>query len=84
MVKLRLKQYGGKQQATYRIVAIDARSRGQGRAIQEVGSYDPIKDQTQLNMPTIVYFIERGAQPTETVKDILQKAEIFAQLRAKS
>nr|YP_009559684.1 ribosomal protein S16 [Lycopodium clavatum]YP_011003785.1 ribosomal protein S16 [Lycopodium japonicum]AZU95736.1 ribosomal protein S16 [Lycopodium clavatum]WPS66356.1 ribosomal protein S16 [Lycopodium japonicum] len=84
MVKLRLKQYGRKQRATYRIIAIDARSRREGRALREVGFYNPRKDQTQLNVPAIVYYLERGAQPTETVKDILEKAEIFAQLKAKS
>nr|YP_009559596.1 ribosomal protein S16 [Diphasiastrum digitatum]AZU95393.1 ribosomal protein S16 [Diphasiastrum digitatum] len=84
MVKLRLKRYGRKQRATYRIIAIDARSRREGRALREVGFYNPRKDQTQLNVPAIVYYLERGAQPTETVKDILEKAEIFAQLKAKS
>nr|YP_009555451.1 ribosomal protein S16 [Dendrolycopodium obscurum]AZU95305.1 ribosomal protein S16 [Dendrolycopodium obscurum] len=84
MVKLRLKRYGRKQRATYRIIAIDARSRREGKALREVGFYNPRKDQTQLNVPAIVYYLERGAQPTETVKDILEKAEIFAQLKAKS
>nr|YP_010736952.1 ribosomal protein S16 [Commelina benghalensis]WEP24945.1 ribosomal protein S16 [Commelina benghalensis] len=61
----------------YRIVAIDARSRREGRDLQKVGFYDPIKNQTYLNLPAILYFLERGAQPTGTVYDILKKAEIF-------
>nr|AZA05221.1 ribosomal protein S16 [Crithopsis delileana] len=76
MVKLRLKRCGRKQRA-YRIVAIDVRSRREGRDLQKVGFYDPIKNQTCLNVPAIVYFLEKGAQPTRTVYDILRKAEFF-------
>nr|YP_007474680.1 ribosomal protein S16 [Cycas revoluta]AEX99229.1 ribosomal protein S16 [Cycas revoluta] len=77
MVKLRLKRCGRKQLATYRIVAINVESRREGKALQEVGFYDPMKDQTYLNVPAILHFLEKGAQPTETVHDILEKAGIF-------
>nr|YP_009434763.1 ribosomal protein S16 [Lobelia galpinii]ATG24670.1 ribosomal protein S16 [Lobelia galpinii] len=80
MVKLRLKRCGRKQRATYRIVAIDVRSRREGRDLRKVGFYDPIKKQTDLNVPAILYFLERGAQPTETVRDILKKSEVFKEL----
>lgn len=44
--------------------------------------YDPIKNQSYLNLnaPTILYFLERGAQPTATVRDILKKSEVFKEL----
>nr|YP_010015675.1 ribosomal protein S16 [Rhipsalis baccifera]QOI72659.1 ribosomal protein S16 [Rhipsalis baccifera] len=77
MVKLRLKRCGRKQRAVYRIVAIDVRSRREGRDLRKVGVYDPIKNQTYLNVPAILYFLEKGAQPTETVYDILKRAEVF-------
>nr|AGE93438.1 ribosomal protein S16 [Xiphidium caeruleum] len=77
MVKLRLKRCGRKQRPVYRIVAIDVRSRREGRDLQKVGFYDPIKNQTYLNVPLILYFLEKGAQPTGTVYDILRKAEFF-------
>lgn len=80
MVKLRLKRCGRKQRATYRIVAIDVRSRRDGRDLRKVGFYDPIKKQTDLNVPAILYFLERGAQPTETVRDILKQSEVFNKL----
>lgn len=80
MVKLRLKRCGRKQRATYRIVAIDVRSRREGRDLRKVGFYDPIKNQTYLNVPAILYFLERGAQPTETVRDILKQSEVFNKL----
>nr|YP_009576749.1 ribosomal protein S16 [Calathodes oxycarpa]YP_010995535.1 ribosomal protein S16 [Trollius lilacinus]QBK48654.1 ribosomal protein S16 [Calathodes oxycarpa]WOZ19077.1 ribosomal protein S16 [Trollius lilacinus] len=81
MVKLRLKRCGRKQRAIYRIVAIDVRSRREGRDLRKVGFYDPIKNQTYSNVPAILYFLEKGAQPTGTVHDISKKAEIFKELR---
>nr|YP_009316295.1 ribosomal protein S16 [Castilleja paramensis]ANJ04255.1 ribosomal protein S16 [Castilleja paramensis] len=80
MVKLRLKRCGRKQRAIYRIVAIDGRSRREGKDLQKVGFYDPMKNQTYLNVPLILYFLERGAQPTGTVQNLLKKAEIFKEL----
>nr|WRO39121.1 ribosomal protein S16 [Sambucus mexicana] len=77
MVKLRLKRCGRKQRAVYRIVAIDVRSRREGRDLRKVGFYDPIKNETYLNVPAILYFLKKGAQPTGTVQDILKKAEVF-------
>nr|YP_009486362.1 ribosomal protein S16 [Barklya syringifolia]AWB12585.1 ribosomal protein S16 [Barklya syringifolia] len=80
MVKLRLKRFGRKQRAVYRIVAIDVRSRREGRDLRKVGFYDPIKNQTYLNVPIILSFLEKGAQPTGTVQDILKKANVFMEL----
>nr|YP_010290842.1 ribosomal protein S16 [Gahnia tristis]ULQ65999.1 ribosomal protein S16 [Gahnia tristis] len=77
MVKLRLKRCGKKQRAIYRIVAIDVRSRREGRDLGKVGFYDPINKKTYLNVPAVLYFLEKGAQPTKTVHDILRKAEFF-------
>uniref|UniRef100_A0AAU6PC73 Small ribosomal subunit protein bS16c n=1 Tax=Eleocharis ussuriensis TaxID=3134080 RepID=A0AAU6PC73_9POAL len=73
MIKLRLRRCGKKQRAIYRIVAIDARSRREGRDLGKVGFYDPIKKKTYLNVPAILFFLEKGAQPTKTVRDILKR-----------
>nr|YP_010704806.1 ribosomal protein S16 [Corydalis anthriscifolia]UZG91906.1 ribosomal protein S16 [Corydalis anthriscifolia] len=73
MVKLRFKRCGRKQRAIYRIVAIDVRSRREGRDLGKVGFYDPKKNQTYSNVPSILYFLERGAQPTEIVHNISKK-----------
>nr|YP_010920623.1 ribosomal protein S16 [Philotheca pungens]WAJ53653.1 ribosomal protein S16 [Philotheca pungens] len=80
MVKLRLKRCGRKQRAIYRIVAIDGRSRREGKDLQKVGFYDPINNQTHLNVPAILYFLDKGAQPTGTVHDISKKAGVFTEL----
>uniref|UniRef100_A0AAU7EP14 Small ribosomal subunit protein bS16c n=1 Tax=Elsholtzia pygmaea TaxID=2891192 RepID=A0AAU7EP14_9LAMI len=77
MVKLRLKRCGRKQRAVYRIVAIDVRSRREGKDLRKVGFFDPMKNQTYLNIPVILYFLEKGAQPTVTVQNLLKKAEVF-------
>nr|WOV67063.1 ribosomal protein S16 [Didymocarpus yuenlingensis] len=80
MVKLRLKRCGRKQRAVYRIVAIDVRSRREGKDLRKVGFYDPMKNQTYLNVPAILYFLERGAQPTGIVQNLLKKAEVFKEI----
>nr|YP_010014205.1 ribosomal protein S16 [Thulinella chrysantha]QOI12712.1 ribosomal protein S16 [Thulinella chrysantha] len=77
MVKLRLKRCGRK--AVYRIVAIDVRSRREGRDLRKVGFYDPITNQTYLNLPAILDFLKKGAQPTGTVHDISKKAGVFTE-----
>nr|UFK63112.1 ribosomal protein S16 [Osmunda mildei] len=84
MVKLRLKRYGRKQRTTYRIIAIDVQSRREGRAFKEVGFYNPRKEQTQSDIPAIVYLPERGARTTETVHDILRRAKVFEQIEINS
>nr|YP_009690991.1 ribosomal protein S16 [Saccoloma inaequale]QEG57771.1 ribosomal protein S16 [Saccoloma inaequale] len=75
MVKLRLKRHGRKQR-TYRIVAIDVQSRREGKAIKEVGFYNPRKEQTQLDGFAIRSLLEEGAQITRTVRDILKRAKV--------
>nr|QGT34338.1 ribosomal protein S16 [Utricularia amethystina]QGT34425.1 ribosomal protein S16 [Utricularia amethystina] len=80
MLKLRLKRCGRKQRAVYRIVAIDVRSRREGRDLRKVGFYYPMKNQIYLNVPLILYFLEKGAQPTGTVQNLLTKAEVFKEL----
>jgi len=80
MVKLRLKRYGRKQKPTYRIIAIDVKCRREGRALYEVGFYNPHKNQTQLNVLKIISLLQKGAQPTETVNHILNKAGVLKQI----
>nr|YP_009427368.1 ribosomal protein S16 [Rhachidosorus consimilis]ASU96074.1 ribosomal protein S16 [Rhachidosorus consimilis] len=76
MVKPRLKRHGKKQRVTYRIIAIDTQSRREGEAIKEVGSYNPRKEQTQLDLFAVVALLKEGAQPTDTVRDILKRAKV--------
>nr|YP_009425439.1 ribosomal protein S16 [Austroblechnum melanocaulon]ASU94146.1 ribosomal protein S16 [Austroblechnum melanocaulon] len=80
MVKPRLKRHGKKQRVTYRIIAIDTRSRREGEAIKEVGFYNPRENQTQLDLFAIIAFLKEGAQSTKTVRDILKRAKVPEQV----
>ncbi|NCO74779.1 MAG: 30S ribosomal protein S16 [Cyanobacteria bacterium] len=82
MVKLRLKRLGKKREVSYRIVAMNSRDRRDGRALEELGFYNPRTDETKLNVPAIVTRLKQGAQPTETVRSILAKAKVFEQVNA--
>ncbi|MBL1178596.1 30S ribosomal protein S16 [Pantanalinema sp. GBBB05] len=82
MIKLRLKRLGKKREASYRIVAMNSRDRRDGRPLEELGFYNPRKDEVRLDVPAIVKRLKEGAQPTETVRSILQKASVFEQLNA--
>ena len=81
MIKLRLKRYGKKREVSYRIVAANSKSRRDGRPIEELGFYNPRTNETRLNVPAIVKRLQEGAQPTDTVRDILRKANVLEQSR---
>ena len=82
MVKLRLKRFGKKREASYRIVAVHATSRRDGRPLEELGFYNPRTNETRLDVEGIVKRLKQGAQPTETVRSILRKANVFEQVNA--
>ena len=82
MIKLRLKRFGKKREVSYRIVAMHSTSRRDGRPLQELGFYNPRTDETRLDVPAIVQRLKEGAQPTDTVRAILTKAQVFEQLKA--
>ena len=79
-VKLRLKRMGAKQKPFYRIVAADSRFPRDGRFIETVGTYDPIKgaDKVTLDEEKIMNWLNNGAVPTDTVRNILSSAGIMA------
>ncbi|MGK7917537.1 MAG: 30S ribosomal protein S16 [Prochloraceae cyanobacterium] len=82
MIKIRLKRYGKKREVSYRIVAINSQSRRDGRPLEELGFYNPRTDETRLNVPAIIQRLKQGAQPTDTVRNILKKARVFEQVNA--
>nr|QBC71828.1 ribosomal protein S16 [Drosera indica] len=85
MIRFRLKRYGRKQRATYRIVAMDVRSRRDGRELANLGFYDPIRNKISLNKTLIRYFfIKKGAQLTKTVSNLLKKAGLLMTRRNKT
>ncbi len=76
-VKLRLMRMGKKKQPTYRVVAADARSPRDGRFIEILGTYDPRQDPSvvRLDAGRAREWIRNGAQPTDTVRRLLEIAE---------
>ena len=79
MVKLRLKRMGSKQKPFYRIVAADARSPRDGRFIETVGTYNPLKNPTEIKVDEekALTWLNNGAQPTDTVRSILTESGIM-------
>jgi len=82
MIKLRLKRYGKKREVSYRIVAMKSTSRRDGRPLEELGFFNPRTNETKLNVPAIIKRLQDGAQPTETVRSILRKANVLEQVHA--
>lgn len=78
MVKLRLIPTGKSVQPSFRVVAIDARAKLNGRYIDILGIYDPIKKVVKINEELTLKFLLTGAQPTETVRSLLSKQGIMA------
>ena len=81
MIKLRLKRYGKKRETSYRIVAMNSSSRRDGRPLEELGFYNHRTDETRLDVPAITRRLQQGAQPTDTVRDILRKANVLESSR---
>lgn len=73
-VKIRLARFGKTNQPLYRVVAIDEHKQRNGRAIETLGTYDPHKSNGKLTIKKdrVDYWISVGAQPTDTVKNLLK------------
>ena len=82
-VKLRLKRMGAKKRPFYRIVAADSRSPRDGRFIEIVGTYNPILKENNITLDEekITKWINNGAQPTDTVRNILSKNGIWSKIK---
>ena len=78
MVKIRLTRTGRKLDPSYRIVVADSRSPRDGKAIDEIGTYDPTKNPTEYNVDVEAAkkWLNNGAQPTETVARIFKHVGI--------
>lgn len=78
-VKIRLRRMGAKKAPFYRIVVADSRYPRDGRFIEEIGTYDPTKNPSVINVDVekANKWIANGAQPTDTVKDILKKSGVI-------
>ena len=76
-VKIRLRRMGSKKAPFYRVVVADSRYPRDGRFIEEIGTYNPLVDpaEVKIDIERANYWIKNGAQPTDTVKALLKKAQ---------
>ncbi len=78
--KIRLRRMGAKKAPFYRVIVADARSPRDGRFIEEIGYYNPISEPTEvkINEEQALKWLNNGAEPSETVKQLLKKTGIWA------
>jgi small subunit ribosomal protein S16 len=78
-VRLRLRRIGRKKLPIYKVVAADVRSPRDGRFIESVGQYEPLRTSNivQFKEDRVIYWLKNGAQPTNTVKNLLQKEGLW-------
>ncbi|HIE51397.1 MAG TPA: 30S ribosomal protein S16 [Armatimonadetes bacterium] len=86
MVKIRLRRTGARNQPSYRLVVADARAPRDGRFIETIGHYNPRRDPPEIVVKEerALYWLQHGAQPTDTARSLLRQAGImekFAALR---
>ena len=76
MVKIRLQRVGKKKAPFYHVVVADSRSPRDGKIIEQVGTFDPMTDPATIKIDTdkVATWIKNGAQPTDTVKALIEKA----------
>ena len=81
MVKIRLRRMGKKKAPFYRIVVADSRYPRDGRFIEEIGYYDPMKEPVDIKVDAdkAKDWLAKGAQPTETVKSLLKKSGVIGE-----
>jgi small subunit ribosomal protein S16 len=77
MIKLRLKRFGKKREASFRLVAVNSTSRRDGRPLEELGFYNPRTKETRLDTEAIRARLEQGAQPTDTVLTLLERGGLL-------
>ena len=79
-VRIRLARHGAKKKPFYRIVAADGESPRDGKFLEKLGTYNPLKDPAEvtLNQDRIKYWIDKGAIPSDTVRSLFKKEGIFA------
>ena len=86
MVKIRLRRMGAKKAPFYRVVVADSRYPRDGRFIEELGTYDPMKDpaEIKINEESAVKWLRNGALPSDTARALLKKAGVWAKFSEKA
>lgn len=79
MVKIRLKRMGAHKRPFYRVVVADSRTPRDGRFIEELGYYDPMKDPVVINIDSekANKWLSQGAKPTDAVRDLMKRSGVI-------
>ncbi len=83
MLKIRLMRIGKKKKPFYRVVVAPSQAPRSGRFVEVVGHYNPLTDPAQVhfNEERVLYWLRTGAQPTDTVQLLLERAGIWQQFQ---
>lgn len=83
-VKIRLQRVGTKKRPFYRVVAVDSRKKRDGEVVDFIGRYQPIVDgnQFEVNEEKVLKWLGNGAQPTETILQLLKKEGIWQKFKS--
>ena len=84
MVKIRLTRTGRHFDPSYRIVVADSHYARDGRIIEQVGFYDPMNGEVRVDEEKVLSWLNKGAQPSDTVRTLLSKAGIIAKFANKN
>lgn len=79
VVRIRLARHGRKKRPFYRLVVADSRSPRDGKFIEMIGTYNPLTDpvEVKVNEERAIYWLEVGAQPSDTARSLLRKAGVW-------
>ncbi len=79
MVKIRLRRMGAKKAPFYRIVVADSRYPRDGRFIEEIGTYNPLSEPSEIKVDNerALAWMKTGAQPTDTVRSLFKRSGIL-------
>ena len=85
-VAMRLKRFGRKKKPFYRVIIANSKDPRQGRAVEDIGYYDPLTEpaQIQINEEKALKWLKDGAQPSDTVRSLLSKAGILKKFHDES
>lgn len=80
MVRIRLTRLGAKKKPFYRVIASDQRAKRDGRCIEQLGYYDPMKNpfDLKIDLDRVDYWLGQGAQPSDTVQRLIERARSAA------
>lgn len=80
-VRIKLRRMGAKQRPFYRLVVGDSLAAGGGKVLENLGTYDPHGDQPALEVKAerALHWLQRGAQPTDSVRQLLRRAGVMRQ-----